>query len=64
MQNYRIFNHKTKYCRTKVLYFYREVISIEFVINNVSYLVVLDYQSMDLTQILVGLILEWIKEDE
>lgn len=40
------------------------MISIEVVINNVTYLVVLDFQSMDLTEILVELILERIKEDE
>ena len=57
-------NNKTKYCRTKVLYFYREVISIEVVFNDVTYLVVLDFQSMDLTEILVELILERIKENE
>ena len=33
------------------------MISIEVVINNVTYLVVLDFQSMDLTEILVELIL-------
>ena len=41
----------------KVLYFYREVISIEVVINDVSYFVILDFQSMNLIEILVELIL-------
>ena len=40
------------------------MISIEVVINDVTYLVVLDFQSMDLTEILVELILERIKENE
>jgi len=40
------------------------VISIEVVIINVSYFVVLGFQSMELTEILVELMLEWIKEDE
>ena len=37
---------------------------MEIKINNITYLVVLDFQSMDLTEILVELILERIKENE